>query len=1047
MLAWQRIMQSLSDRIRPGSPSAFGVAAILIAAAIALRLLLSAELEGAQFITLFPAVMAVTLIAGAQAGAFAAVLAIAGAWYCLIAPQFSFAIATLADINALVAFALVASLDVAIVAMLRNAVSRTVHLNQTLTAVFAAYPDAVIVTDKLGAITAANDRALVLFGIRREDLLGAPIGNLIPERFRSDHVAYHAQFMTAPHFRTMGAGLVLFARRADGTEFPADIQIGPIALNGEMHAIATVRDLTAHRALTSALAESQRSQMAMEERQRVADRLRIGEDRLQDFVALASDWMWEQDSALRLSWVSTMHDLSTPDPSERIGMQRWEYQDTGLDPEGWERHRQTLIAREPFQDFRYQTRAANGDVRFSSISGKPLFGEDGTFQGYRGVGRDISARVRADEEIVASKHRAEQADELLRDAMESISEDVLIWDADDRLLANNIVAKRSRPVDTGAFAQGAHFEDIMRQLVAEGTFPEAIGREADWLATRFDWHRTLSGTHEVAMRQGQWLRVTERRMRNGGIVSLLVNITDQKRTEIALRETETHFERAQAVAGIGSWEYNAILELWTLSKEAQRARQLDPTASVARLRAISAYVHPDDRALLPAWIEDLRAGRSPGPIEERIVPPSGKPRILRLEGQAITDPTGKVVRIVGTMQDITEQRMTERQLAQAQKMEALGAVAGGMAHDFNNLLGVIIVSLGFVASRLNATDRLKPLIGEALTAAERGAALVRSLLAFARRQVLHSVVVDIDERISDMHPLISRVLGENIEIALDLASDIWPVIVDPAQLEACIMNLATNARDAMPKGGSLTIKTANWCLDAQNASSYPALVPGEYAVISVTDTGFGIAPDVVTKIFDPFFSTKPTGQGTGLGLSMVFGFASQSGGHVGAESTPNVGTTIRLYLPRAKASIATPKREPEAVEVMPRAQGETILVVEDNGALRHVVARQLEELGYRVLEASNATAALTLLKESPVDLMFSDVVMPGGMDGFDLAKQVRWDWPSTAIVLTSGYAGSHETEHLTGLLATVRLLGKPYDPVTLARTMRDVLDLAATSQR
>jgi CheY-like chemotaxis protein len=237
----------------------------------------------------------------------------------------------------------------------------------------------------------------------------------------------------------------------------------------------------------------------------------------------------------------------------------------------------------------------------------------------------------------------------------------------------------------------------------------------------------------------------------------------------------------------------------------------------------------------------------------------------------------------------------------------------------------------------------------------------------------------------------------------------------------------------------LTLTTGNCHLDAQYAAAHPTVTPGDYASISVTDTGVGMTPDVLAKIFDPFFSTKAPGHGTGLGLSMVFGFATQSGGHVTAYSEPGVGTTIRLYLPRAIASDVQVAVVPRNTEPTPVGGGETILVVEDNDALRGVVTQQLEELGYRVLEASSATAALALLAEAPADLVFSDLVMAGDMDGFDLAARVRANWPDVPIVLTTGFAGAREGERLTGSLASVLVLHKPYDLGALARTMRDAL--------
>ena len=236
---------------------------------------------------------------------------------------------------------------------------------------------------------------------------------------------------------------------------------------------------------------------------------------------------------------------------------------------------------------------------------------------------------------------------------------------------------------------------------------------------------------------------------------------------------------------------------------------------------------------------------------------------------------------------------------QGQKMEAIGNLTGGMAHDFNNLLGVIILNLGVAQRMLLDSDRARQLVVDALAAARSGAELIRSLLAFARRQPLHPRRIEINEQVSNMISLLSRVVREDIEISLDLAPNLWPVIADPAQFEACIVNLATNARDAMSNGGKLTIVTGNQHLDADYAKLNPSVTPGDYAMITVSDTGTGMTAEVIAKVFDPFFTTKEQGKGTGLGLSMVFGFMNQSGGHVSIYSEPGLGTTIRLFLPRA----------------------------------------------------------------------------------------------------------------------------------------------------
>lgn len=405
----------------------------------------------------------------------------------------------------------------------------------------------------------------------------------------------------------------------------------------------------------------------------------------------------------------------------------------------------------------------------------------------------------------------------------------------------------------------------------------------------------------------------------------------------------------------------------------------------------------------------------------------------------VHDEDGALLGIMYAIADVTERRKLEGQLRQAQRMEAIGQLTGGMAHDFNNLLGVIIGNLDLLReSGANASEAAE-LTSEALDAALRGADLTRRLLAFARRQPLQPKRLDINALIASTANLLRRTLGGTVEISLQLADELWPVTVDPAQLEASLINLANNARDAMPKGGRLTIVTANRYLDADYASQHVELPPGEYAMIVVTDTGTGMAPEVASRIFEPFYTTKEQGKGTGLGLSMVFGFMKQSGGHINLYSEMGVGTTFRLYLPRGGAE-AEAISAAQSIAPPLYGNGETILAVDDAQNLRRVVGRQLTELGYHVIEAEDAHAALNVLERERVDLLFTDVAMPGGTSGFELARIASERYPGIKVVLTSGFPDLKPGEGEA--LSELKLLNKPYRRDELARTVREALSKA-----
>ncbi len=391
------------------------------------------------------------------------------------------------------------------------------------------------------------------------------------------------------------------------------------------------------------------------------------------------------------------------------------------------------------------------------------------------------------------------------------------------------------------------------------------------------------------------------------------------------------------------------------------------------------------------------------------------------------------------VRDLTEKIKIEEQFRQAQKMEAVGQLTGGLAHDFNNLLAVIIGNLDVLSELHELDSEQKELVHGAIGAALSGSELTRRLLAFARRQPLQPESIDLNELIGEISKLLGRVIGANIEIKLDLDPAIPQVLADPAQLGTAIANLANNARDAMPDGGRLYISTRNAHLDEQYAAQHVEVEPGDYVVIEISDTGQGMLPEVLARIFEPFFTTKEVGKGTGLGLSMVFGFMKQSRGHINVYSEPGRGTTFRLYLrPADQASV-----EPivEAPPMQPAIDASaTVLVVEDNHRLREIVVKQLTSLGLAVLEAENAQQALERVDGAKsVDLVFSDVVLPGGMDGIALTREIVKRHPESKILLTSGFPGGRLAD-AEGLGSTVRLLSKPYRKDDLVRAVREALN-------
>ncbi|MDA9508748.1 histidine kinase [Bradyrhizobium sp. CCBAU 11386] len=395
---------------------------------------------------------------------------------------------------------------------------------------------------------------------------------------------------------------------------------------------------------------------------------------------------------------------------------------------------------------------------------------------------------------------------------------------------------------------------------------------------------------------------------------------------------------------------------------------------------------------------------------------------------------------VGMIHDLTDRKRTEAQLMQAQKMEAVGQLSGGIAHDFNNLLTVIVGNAEHLAEQLVARGDLKRLADDICSAGERGAELTQRLLAFSRKQLLRPVETECSRLVESMHKLLRRTLREDIEISTHSDPALRQAFADPVQLESAILNLALNAQDAMASGGRLTISTANASLDAGDHNAHPDVGPGEYIVIAVTDTGCGMPKRVLERAFEPFFTTKEVGKGSGLGLSMVYGFVKQSNGHVTIYSEPGLGTTVRIYLP---AVLAKTQNAPLAVEKEAVQSGsETVLVVEDDPFVRSYAVMSLESLGYKVISAVDGKEALQTLGVAPhIDLLFTDVVMPGGVNGWELAGLARNARPELRVLLTSGYA--LETLAANGHLRQGALiLEKPYRKAELARLVREALAAA-----
>jgi two-component system, cell cycle sensor histidine kinase and response regulator CckA len=546
-------------------------------------------------------------------------------------------------------------------------------------------------------------------------------------------------------------------------------------------------------------------------------------------------------------------------------------------------------------------------------------------------------------------------------------------------------------------APGFHMEDVIGTS-ADDYVPEAFrerARQAIQAACETGTVQEYSTLGQISTdRVGHYLTRVSPVLEDGVITSLVVIATDVT----ALAEQRVQLQLALDATGLGIWTFEPASGVTTWDATTRRIIGAPPEGPTADIEQIMRErIHPDDRGVLEDAMARVMQGGRFGPLEHRIVQPNGSIRWVRASGIGERDHRGELLRIVGSVQDVTEQRLLEARLLDAQKLESIGRLAGGVAHDFNNMLTAIIGNVSFAAT-VDSVEAVRPLLAEIRTAAERSAALTAQLLAFARRQVVERRAIEPNTLIQRLDPLLRRLVGQRIRMSLTLRAG-GSVEVGESQLEQVVLNLVTNARDAMPAGGNLSLETSDVIVDQAYADNHLDVKPGPYVLLSVRDTGPGIADDVLPHLFEPFFTTRDGG--TGLGLATCYGIVKQSGGHITVESLLQRGTTFRVYLPRVEPAVSATSAPTLARTSVPT---EKVLLVEDETAVRAVIERTLREHRYRVSVAGSAAEAFGLAEQDgPFDLLVTDVAMPD-IDGRDLAQALLARWPTLAVLYVSGYA-------------------------------------------
>jgi PAS domain S-box-containing protein len=777
-----------------------------------------------------------------------------------------------------------------------------------------------------------------------------------------------------------------------------------------------------------------RAQDTDKDRGSFSEKLRAGTELNDRILATSSDCIKVLDLEARLQFMSPGgHTVMELDDFETFRGRPFAELWTGVDREAAEA---ALAVAKSGREARFRGHAftAKGTPRWWDVVVSPINGPDGHPEKLLAVSRDITAEHQAQEDVRRSEER-------LRNVLAIKTVGVMFWGKGFGLTDMN---------DAFLVMTGFTREEALGRTWQEFTPPEF--HEASWKAVDEATGRGEMTPYEKQYYRkdgSRWWGLFAARKVGDEVVEFVLDITARKEAEAALRLSEARFRAAVEAMQGRLWTNDATGRM--VGEQPGWAALTGQTFDEYQGYGWTSAVHPNDvRPTVAAWrvaVEEQRTFVH----EHRVRRRDGVWRLYSIRAIPARDDTGEMREWVGIHADITDRRAREAELhelnetlearvaqalaerahaeealRQSQKMEAVGQLTGGLAHDFNNLLTGITGSLDLMGTRLRQgrSGDLERYIGAAMTSAQRAAALTHRLLAFSRRQPLDPKPVEANRLLADMEDLLQRTHGPGITLEMKLVSNLWRTLCDPVQLESAILNLCLNARDAMPDGGKLVIETANLHLEDACVAQHD-MQPGSYVTVSVSDTGAGMSPDVLKRAFDPFFTTKPIGQGTGLGLSMVYGFAKQSEGHVRVMSREGQGTTVKLYLPRHRGEASQDDDDTGLVPV-PRAEaGETVLVVEDEPVVRGLIVEVLKDLGYRALEAADGPSGLRLAQSSQrIDLLVTDVGLPG-LNGRQLADQVRLVRPDLKVLFITGYA--ENTTQAGGFLEPgMAMMTKPF---------------------
>jgi two-component system cell cycle sensor histidine kinase/response regulator CckA len=753
--------------------------------------------------------------------------------------------------------------------------------------------------------------------------------------------------------------------------------------------------------------------------------LRRREQELTDFfenAAVPMHWVGPDGTILRVNQAEL--DLLGYDRDEFLGKNIVDFH---VDRDVIDDILRRLLAGEVLHDYPARLRSKDGSTRHVLIDSSGYF-EDGRFVHTRCFTRDVT-----------SHQEAEQAVARLAAIVASSSEAIIGKTLDGIVTSWNKAAERIFGYSGTEMVGQSIFRLIPEELhQAELDLLEQIGRgepvevfEAERI--RKDGQRIFINV-SVSPICDAYRNVV-------GASSIKRDVTERKQAAEALLRSQERLRLALKAARMGTWQWDVASNTLAWDEQLHELYGMEPGQQVTQYEDFIGRVHQDDRSIVAASVQRALEGGGGLDYEFRIVLPDGRVRWLADHGRVVRDQRGNPLSMTGVCLDTTDRKLMEERLRQAQRMDSVGQLAGGIAHEANNMMSVVLGCADYVLQRTDLPGPVREDVDQIWKAAKRTAGITQQLLAFSRRQVLQPQVLDLNATVRDLESILSRTLGETRGLRMHLAPDLAAVRADPGQLEQVLINLTLNARDAMPGQGRLTIETMNVVLDEAYVAgkSVESLLPGDYAALVVSDTGKGMDRATLQRVFEPFFTTKGVGEGTGLGLSTVYGIVKQSGGFIWVYSEPDLGTTFKLYFP----VVTTAPHPTDLRGSAPAARDdETVLVVEDEAMVRGIMARTLRDCGYNVLEAANGRAALEILEAETgrINLIVADVVMPD-LGGREMAARLAQRWPEVPVLFTSGYTGLDVVRR--GLLEEDReFLQKPLAPEALARKVRDMVDAA-----